>query len=110
MISEHTSDDIPPQMKILNMVIPIVMHFCSFISNLSVASRIKPHKGIHHQMKCDVINDIKLFPTVFRRIYCCNFFSCYPIKHCVTKASALECWQSEMLVRIANREDQTASS
>ena len=26
MISEHISDDIPPKMKILNMVIPILMH------------------------------------------------------------------------------------
>ena len=34
---------IPPQMKILNMVIPILMHFCSFVSNWSVESRIKPH-------------------------------------------------------------------
>ena len=23
------TDDVPPQMKILNMVIPIIMHFCS---------------------------------------------------------------------------------
>ena len=27
------SDDIPPQRKILNMVIPILMHFCSIIPN-----------------------------------------------------------------------------
>ena len=32
MISECISDDIPPQMKILNMAIPILMHFCSFLS------------------------------------------------------------------------------
>ena len=30
-------------MKILNMVVPILMHFCSFISNLSVASHIISH-------------------------------------------------------------------
>ena len=40
MISERISDDIPPQMKILNMVIPILMYFCVFISNESVASCI----------------------------------------------------------------------
>ena len=34
--------DIPPQIKILNTVIPILMHFCSFVSNWSIASRIKP--------------------------------------------------------------------
>ena len=27
MISERISDDIPPQMKIWNMVIPILMHY-----------------------------------------------------------------------------------
>ena len=33
------SDDIPPQMNILNMVIiPILMHFCSFVSNWSIAN------------------------------------------------------------------------
>ena len=55
------SDDLPPQMKILNKVIPILMHFCSFVSNLSVASAC-------HPTICDVINDVKLFPTVYRRI------------------------------------------
>ena len=29
MISDHISKDIPPKMKILNMVTPILMHFCS---------------------------------------------------------------------------------
>ena len=67
MISERISDDIPPQMKILNMVIPILMHFCSLISNWSVASRIKPQG--------DVIDNIKLFPTAYRRIYCRKFLT-----------------------------------
>ena len=30
----------------------------------------KPHKAACHQTKCDVINDVKLFPTVYCRIYC----------------------------------------
>ena len=64
MISERISDDIPPQIKILNMVIPFLMRFCHLVSNWSVASHIKPHKGVRHQMKCDVINDGKLFLTV----------------------------------------------
>ena len=67
MISELISDDIPPKMKILNMIIPILMYFCSLSSNWSVTSRIKPHVI---QRKCDVISDVKLFPTVYRRIYC----------------------------------------
>ena len=43
MISDRIYDDIPPQMKILNMDIPILIHLCSLLSNLSVASRIEPH-------------------------------------------------------------------
>ena len=34
---------IPPKMKILNMAIPIQMHFGSFVSNWSVASGIMPY-------------------------------------------------------------------
>ena len=63
MIFECISDDIPPQMKILNMVFPILMRFYSLVSNWSVASRMKPHKGVRYPTKCDVINDLKLFLT-----------------------------------------------
>ena len=73
MISERISDDIPPKIKISNVVIPILMRFYSLVSNWSVASSIKPPKGVRHQMKRDVINDVKLFPTVHRRIYCHKF-------------------------------------
>ena len=69
MISDRISEDIPPQMKIFNMVIPILMHFCSFASNWSVASRIK----LHVIQRNEIIIDVKLFPTVFRRIYCRKF-------------------------------------
>ena len=75
MISDRISDNIPPQVKILNMVIPILMRFYSLISNWSVASCIKSYKGIRHPTKCDVINDIKLFPTVYRRIHCRKFLT-----------------------------------
>ena len=68
MISERIFDDIPPQMKILNMVIPILMHFCSF-------ERCKSHNAARHLIICDVINDVKLLPTVYRRIYCRKFFT-----------------------------------
>ena len=47
VISKRVSDDIPPLMKVLNMVIPILMPFCSFMSNCSVASRENPHVIIH---------------------------------------------------------------
>ena len=35
--------------------------------------RCKPHKTAHQPTKCDVINDVKLFTTVYRRI-CCHKF------------------------------------
>ena len=60
MISERISADIPPNMKILNMVIPTLMLLCIFVSNLRFASRIKQHN--YNPTKCDVINDVKLFP------------------------------------------------
>ena len=43
MIFERTSHDIFPQMKILNRVITILMHFFSLVFNWRVASHIKPH-------------------------------------------------------------------
>ena len=42
MISEHISNDIPPQMKILNMVIPVLLHNYSFLSNLSMQAARHP--------------------------------------------------------------------
>ena len=73
VISECISDNIPPQIIFFNMVIPNLMCFYSLVSNWSLASRIKPYKGIRHPLKCDVINDIKPFPTVYHRIYCRKF-------------------------------------
>ena len=64
MISECKCDDIPPKMQILNMLIPILMHICSFVSNWSVAS----HQSLHViKKKCDIINDndVKLFPPQY---------------------------------------------
>ena len=29
----------------------------------------KPHSATRYPMKCDIIDDVKLFPTVYRRIY-----------------------------------------
>ena len=34
-----------------------------------------PHKAACHLTKCDVINDVKLFPTVYGRIYCRKFLT-----------------------------------
>ena len=49
------SSYIPPKIINLDAVIPILMHFYSLISNWSIASF----------MKCDLINDVKLFRTVY---------------------------------------------
>ena len=37
--------------------------------------RFKPHKAARQPTICDVINDVKLFPTVHRRIYCRKFLT-----------------------------------
>ena len=37
----------------------------------------KPHKAAHHPTKCDVINDVKLFPTVYCRIHCHQFLTLF---------------------------------
>ena len=62
MITESISDDIPPQMKILIMVIPRILQFCLKLEHS------KPHNGACHPTKCDVINEVKLFPAVYRSI------------------------------------------
>ena len=48
------------------------------LSNALVQSRLKldrckPHKVTHHPMKCDIIYDLKLFPTVYHMIFCHKF-------------------------------------
>ena len=68
MISKHISDDIPPIIKILNMVIPILM----FPLKLK---HCKSHKAARHPTECYLINDFKLFPTVYHRIYHCKFLT-----------------------------------
>ena len=80
MISERISDDIPPQMKILNTVIPILMHCYHFPMKRTVkmyfvapirpvaASCIKPLASciysLVNQWKATLRNDVG-FPTVY---------------------------------------------
>ena len=53
VISEHISDDIPPQKKILKMVIPIlILQFCLKFDCC------KKHKAACHPTICDVINAV----------------------------------------------------
>ena len=60
MISERISDDTPPQMEILNMVIPILMHFCSFVSSWS-----------------EIIGGILRYFLVFYKIESWDYNLCY---------------------------------
>ena len=62
MISDRISGDIPPKMK------PHSNALLQFCLKLNVASQLKPHKAAYHPTKCEVIDDVKLFPTVYRRI------------------------------------------
>ena len=67
MISDHISEDIPLQMKTINMVVPFLMLFCSgllFVKNF-VSTKIRALQAACHQTKCDVIFDFKIFPTVY---------------------------------------------
>ena len=52
------------------LVIPILMHFCSL-------KCCKSHKAARHPTKCDVIDDVKVFPTVYCRhpLYCHKFLT-----------------------------------
>ena len=66
MISDLISDDIPPQMK--NLI--SYPHSNALLQSCLKLKCCKPHKAVCHPKICDVINDVKLFPTVYRRIYC----------------------------------------
>ena len=48
-------------MIILNMVIPILMQSAVLFQ---IVARCKP-QATRHPTKCNVINDVKLFPTVY---------------------------------------------
>ena len=65
MISNSISYVIPPQMKTLTMVIRILMHI--FQSPLKL-ERCKLLKAARRPKKCGVINYLKLFRTVYRRL------------------------------------------
>ena len=61
-------------------------HFNALLQFELKMERCKSHKAARDPTKCDVINDIKLFPTVYHRIYCRKFLtlsnqmSCYKHK------------------------------
>ena len=86
MISDRISDDIRPEMEILNMVIPILMLLCSSVSNWSDTSRIKLHVMER--------NVTLLMTSNYFRQYIAGYTDAnslrYPIRRRDTKASALE--------------------
>ena len=47
----------------------------AFMQSPPKLERCKPHKAALHPTKCDIINDVKLFPTVYRRINCRKFLT-----------------------------------
>ena len=92
MISECISDDIPPQMKILNGYTN---------SDALLQFRLKfeccmPHKAAHHPTKCDVINDVKLFRTVYLRIYSTVYLRIY-CRNFLTLANQALCYKSKCI-------------
>ena len=50
-------------------------HFNTILQFRLKLERCKPHNASRHSTKCDVINDVKLFPTVNCRIYCRTFLT-----------------------------------
>ena len=100
MISERKSDNIPPQMKILNMVIPILVHYLHFLFKKTVkmyfVAPIRPASQLHktacqlhiftcQPMKARLRNDVG-FPKVYRRIYSRKFMTLSKqTSHCICK-------------------------
>ena len=73
MISERTcvSHDIPPQRKILNMVIPILMHLELLLQSRLKFERWKPHKTARHPTKLmtsnyfqDILKLLQIFDVI----------------------------------------------
>ena len=50
-------------------------HSNAFLQFELKLERCKPHKAAHHPTKCDIINDVKLYPIVYGRIYCHKFLT-----------------------------------
>ena len=63
MNSNCISGDIPPG----------YLH-CNALLQFRLKSELcKHHKAVCHPTRCEIINDVKLFPIVYHRIYCHKF-------------------------------------
>ena len=72
MISERISDDIPPQNENFEYGYP---HSNALLQFRLKIERCKPRNTARHPTKYDVINEVKLFPAVYRRLYCRKFLT-----------------------------------
>ena len=69
MIADHISDDIPPQMIFLRFGYSHSNAFLHFFTlNIFVSCEIQVLQAKCHPTKCDITNDIKLFPTVYPKL------------------------------------------
>ena len=50
-------------------------HVNAFLQSRLKLESCKPHKAARHPTKCDVINNVNLFPLVYHRIYCRIFLN-----------------------------------
>ena len=50
-------------------------HSNAFLQFRLKLERCKPQNATCHPMICDIISDVKLFPTVYRRTYCHKFLT-----------------------------------
>ena len=71
MISDRISDDIHPK-EIFEYGYP---HSNAPLQFLLKFERCKPRNAARHQTKYDVINDVKMFPAVYRGIYFRKFLT-----------------------------------
>ena len=67
MISERKSDGYTSSNENFEYGYP---HSNAFLQVCLKLERYKPHKIARQPKICKVINDVKLIPTVYRRIYC----------------------------------------
>ena len=93
VISDHITDDIPPQMKILLMVIPILIHFLTFIHQRhSILHQTKALSAMYNNYVNQSQATSLMMLVLWRYITECTGTNSwrYPIRCRVTFASALE--------------------
>ena len=81
MIYDRIYDNIPPQMKILNMIIPILMYFFKFYTSktLYFVQNVSFVRDVNYYVDQSLhVSDVAVdvgFPTVYRRMYCRKFLT-----------------------------------